>query len=301
MAPAIFGTAPMQHAFLVTAYRAPEALLELLDGLPAGSNAYVHYDRRSVLEPGMAARLAEHPAVRLLSRRYRVRWGGRAHLLAMLELCRAAVAETSNERLHLISGSDRVIVPDDRFFVFFEGTPQAEYITHFPLPTPYWRNGGLDRLIRYHPMDLLDLRSPRQRKLRDLLLRAQQRLGIERSLPNGPRLMGGSSWWSLSRTCVAEVLDLSDRDPALLRRLRWTHVPEEFFFPTLVMASSCASLVVNDNLRYIDWTPRDGHNPAVLDERDLEAITSSGKLFARKLEHPTSTKLIQALKARRNA
>jgi hypothetical protein len=291
----------MQHAFLVTAYRAPEALLELLDGLPAGSTAYVHYDRRSVLEPEMAARLEEHPAVRLLSRRYGVRWGGHAHLLAMLELCRAAAADRANDRLHLISGSDRLVVSDATFLDHFERKPEAEYIVHFPLPTPFWRGGGLDRLVHYHPMDLLDLRSERQRKLRDLFLRVQQRLGIQRTLPSSPRLMGGSGWWSLSRSCVAEVLAWSDARPYLLRRLRWTHVPEEFFFPTVVMAGNHASNVVNDNLRYIDWVPRNGQNPAVLDERDLEAIRASGKLFARKLEHPTSSALMQALEALRKA
>jgi hypothetical protein len=289
----------MQHAFLVTAYRAPEALLELLDGLPAGSTAYVHYDRRSVLQPGMAARLERHPAVRLLSRRYRVRWGGHAHLLAMLELCRAAAADTDNDRLHLISGSDRVVVSDATFFGHFERDPEAEYIVHFTLPAPFWHGGGLDRLIHYHPLDLLDLRSARQRRLRDLLLRIQQRLGISRTLPHSPRLMGGSSWWSLTRASVAEALAWSDAHPHLLDRLRWTHVPEEIFFPTVFMAGSHAAHVVNDNLRYIDWVPRDGHNPAVLDERDRDAIIASGKLFARKLEHPTSTALLHELKALR--
>ncbi|MEZ4756828.1 MAG: beta-1,6-N-acetylglucosaminyltransferase [Flavobacteriales bacterium] len=289
----------MRHAFLITAYRDPEALLELLDGLPAGSTAYVHYDRRSDLSSAMAARLQGHGAVRYWTRRHRVRWGGRAHLLAMLELSRAAVKDGAAERLHLISGSDRVVVPDTTFFAHFERAPDAEYLVHFALPTPYWRGGGLDRLTHYHPLDLLDLRSVRQRRLRDLFLRLQHRMGIHRPLPKDVPLFGGSSWWSLSRTCVAEVLALSDAHPALLRRLRWTHVPEEIFFPTLVMAGASAARAVNDNLRYIDWVPRDGRNPAVLDERDLTAIVASGKLFARKLERPTSSGLIQALNALR--
>lgn len=289
----------MRHAFLITAYRDPEALLELLDGLPAGSSAYVHYDRRSVLAPDMAARLRNHGAVRYWTRRHRVRWGGRAHLLAMVELCRAAVKDAAAQRLHLISGSDRLVVPDATFLAHFERAPEAEYLVHFNLPTTYWRGGGLDRLTRYHPLDLLDLRSARQRSLRDLLLRLQDRMGIHRPLPKDLPLFGGSSWWSLTRSCVADALALSDAHPALLRRLRWTHVPEEIFFPTLVMAGASAARVVNDNLRYIDWVPRDGHNPAVLDERDLPAIMASGKLFARKLEHPTSSGLIHALNALR--
>lgn len=78
-----------------------------------------------------------------------------------------------------------------------------------------------------------------------------------------------------------------------------THVPEEVFFPTLVMASSFAGRVVNDNLRYMDWVPRNGNNPAVLDMSDAERIVRSGKLFARKLDRPVSSSLMEHLAALR--
>jgi hypothetical protein len=291
----------MQHAFLITAYRDPEGLLALLDDLPRGCTAYIHYDRRADLDPTMAERISKHPAVRLLDRRHKVRWGGHAHLRAMLDLCRAAIGDSTLERLHLISASDRLVVSDATFFAHFERSPEAEYLEHFDLPCPYWYGGGLNRLVHYHPNDHLDMRSARHRRLRDNILRIQQLIRFQRPLPRGLALKGGSSWWSLTRTCVAEVLAWSDAHPAFYRRLRWTHVPEEIFFPTLVMASSRAAHVANDNLRYIDWVARDGHNPAVLDERDLQAIVTSGKLFARKLDHPTSTALLHELKALRKA
>ena len=285
----------VQHAFLITAYRDPAALLELLRSLDPSGPVYLHIDRRSSFSADELKALSEYPTVRYVSRQYRVRWGGRAHLLAMLDLARIAVSEGRAERLHLISGSDRPVVPHAEFRAFFEQRPTTEYLLHFPLPTPYWKGGGLDRLTRYHPLDLLDLRSDRQRRLRDLFLEVQSRLGISRSISHLPPLFGGSSWWSLTRNCVQEVLRVVDARPDLLRSLSMTHVPEEVLFPTLVMNSPFASFVVNDHLRYMDWTPRDGNNPAVLDMRDLDAIKRSGKLFARKLDHPASTALIRAL------
>jgi hypothetical protein len=291
----------VKHAFLITAYRDPEALLELLRSLEPLGTAYLHIDRRSRFSERDLHALSAHPTVRLLSRRYRVRWGGRAHLLAMLELARAAVRDGQAERFHLISGSDRTVVPNAVFRAFFEERPTAEFLLHFPLPTPYWKGGGLDRLTRYHPLDLLDLRSERQRRFRDLLLRFQARMGISRSITHLPPLHGGSSWWSLTSGCVQDVLRQIDARPEIIRSLWMTHVPEEVLFPTLVMNGPYAQLVVNDHLRYMDWNPRDGHNPAVLDMRDLDAIKRSGKLFARKLDHPTSTALIHALEDLRKA
>ena len=290
----------VKHAFLITAYRDPEALLELLRSLDPLGAVYLHIDRRSRLSERDLHALATYPTVRLLSRRYRVRWGGRSHLLAMLELARAAVRDGQAERLHLISGSDRPVVPQAVFRAFFEERPTAEFLLHFPLPTPYWKGGGLDRLTRYHPLDLLDMRSEHQRRFRDLLLRAQARMGISRSVKHLPPLFGGSSWWSLTSGCVKDVLRQIDARPEIIRSLWMTHVPEEVLFPTLVMNGPYAPMVVNDHLRYMDWIPRDGHNPAVLDMRDLDAIKRSGKLFARKLDHPTSTALIHALEDLRN-
>lgn len=285
----------VKHAFLITAYKDPAALLELLRCLDQNGVVYLHIDKRSALSNEALEALRQYPCVRLLSRKFKVRWGGLSHVKAILELCRAAVTDGKADRLHLLSGSDRPIVPTEAFRSFFEAHQSSEFLLHFPLPTPYWKGGGLDRLTLYHPLDVFDLRSPRQRALRDLFLRLQVKVGVHRSLEGLPPLFGGSTWWSLTRDCVAQLLDQLANSPGILHRLQMTHVPEEVLFPSLIMNSAYADRVINDHLRYIDWNPRDGHNPAVLDLRDLDAIRSSGKLFARKLEHPTSTTLMKTL------
>ncbi len=111
-------------------------------------------------------------------------------------------------------------------------------------------------------------------------------------------MYGGSTWWSLSRACVSHLLNECAKNPSYLRRFAHTHVPEEIFFQTLIMASPYAKFVVNDNLRYVDWVARNGNNPAVLDLTDLDKVLASGKLFARKLITPMSQGLIDALRER---
>jgi hypothetical protein len=285
----------MQHAFLITAYKDVPALERMVGHLGPHALVYIHLDRRSRVPRAQVDALRALPTVRLLSRRHRVNWGSTAHLRAILLLAQAAVKDGQAEYLHLISGSDHPLLHHARFDVWMEAQRGNEFLEHFPLPTTYWREGGLDRLLRYHPLDLIDIRKPRRKALIDLLMRLQARLGISRSLKGLPPLHGGSTWWSMSRACVAHVLDRLARQPQLMARFAHTRCGEEILFQTLVLDSPFAGRVVNDNLRYIDWHTRNGSTPAVLDITDQERLPTSGKLFARKLESPVSDELIAAL------
>jgi len=286
----------MQHGFLITAYRDIEGLLALIADLGPEAHVFVHLDRKALLSKSELDHVKALPTLRFLSRRYAVNWGSRDHLLSIIELARAAAKDERIDYLHAISGSDRPLVPWFEFNTFFERNGGSEFIEHFPLPTRYWNGGGLDRLTLYHPLDLLDVRTPHQKRSLDLLLMMQGKLGVRRSLRGLPPLFGGSTWWSLSRACVSHLLKGSDSNPGYLRRFRHSHVPEEVFFQTLIMASPFAKHVVNDNLRYVDWVARNGNKPAVLDLSDLDKVLASGKLFARKLMQPTSQGLIDALR-----
>lgn len=284
------------HAFLMTAYQDPEGLAGLVDDLGPAALVFIHYDRKARLSSTDEARLRRSPTVVHFSRRYKVNWGGHAHLKAILHLIRTALEERSVQRLHLITGSDRPIVPPARFKAFFEQRPASEFIQYFPLPTPYWKGGGIDRLTLYHPLDLFNAKDPIQKKLLDLTIHIQRRLGISRSMNGMPPLFGGSTYWSLTRDCLSYVMHRCDERPEFLHRLRFTHVPEEIFFQSLIMDSPFADNVVNDNLRYVDWNKRNGSTPAILDLTDLDRILASGKLFARKLQGPISKGLLNALR-----
>lgn len=285
----------MVHAFLITAYKDVPRLEELVRALGHDAHVYIHLDRRSRVPRQHLQALLRMDSVNALSRRYAVRWGSFAHLQAILHLARLAVGDGQADMLHVISGSDQPLRAPAAFNAWMEDHLGREFLEHFPLPTPYWRNGGLDRLEYYHPLDLIDVKRGNNRQLVNRLVRLQQMLGIRRSVQGLPPLYGGSTWWSLSRACVAHVLHRLDREPRLLRRFAHTHCPEEILMPTLVMDSPFAPHVVNDNLRYIDWRKRNGNVPAVLDRDDLTALRASGKLFARKLERPISNDLLAAL------
>lgn len=288
----------MVHAFLITAYKDVPRLIALVRALGPEAHVYIHLDRKSVVPKAQLDALLAEENVNMVSRRYRVNWGGTAHLKAILHLARSAVKDGEADYLHAISGSDQPLLAPAAFDAWMETYRGQEFMEHFPLPTPHWRNGGLDRIEQYHPLDWIDVKRGNNRLWVSRLVRLQQRLGIRRSTRGLPPLHGGSTWWSLSRACVAHMLQRLENEPRLLRRFAHTHCGEEILVQTLVLSSPFAPHVVNNNLRYVDWRKRNGSIPAVLGMDDLDRVLNSGKLFARKLERPVSDGLLAELERR---
>ncbi|MDQ3100988.1 MAG: hypothetical protein M3R08_06350, partial [Bacteroidota bacterium] len=202
----------MRHAFLITAYKDPDALVELIDDLGSGAAIHIHWDRRSPLTKEEFQRITSKKQVKTFSRRYKVNWGSTRHLRALLELSRKALLDPDVQRLHALSGSDRPIIPLRQFDVFFAEHEQSEFISGSPLPSANWQGGGLQRLTLYHPLDFLDVKRLNHARLRNLLLKLQRLFKVERSIKDLPPLHGGSTRSSISRGLLPHVLHLVDGD-----------------------------------------------------------------------------------------
>jgi len=77
--------------------------------------------------------------------------------------------------------------------------------------------------------------------------------------------------------------------------LRFSEVPEEVFFQTILMHSNFRDDVVKDNLRFTLWQVKNGSFPGILDESDYESIRNSNAVFARKIDSAFSLKLIERI------
>jgi len=70
------------------------------------------------------------------------------------------------------------------------------------------------------------------------------------------------------------------------------------FFQTLLLNSPLKDRIVNDSLRYIEWH-RPGKKPATLRADGFDALRSSSKLFARKLDMDVDSDMIDKHPLRR--
>ena len=90
---------------------------------------------------------------------------------------------------------------------------------------------------------------------------------------------GGGAYWCLARPLVDYVAAVRRRRaPTTCGSSERVLIPDELFFQTLIMNSPLRDTVVNDNLRYLDWSREPA--PAVLGVGDLDgcsAPTSSSR------------------------
>jgi len=281
----------MKLAYIISAYKNPEQLIRLVHALDGSSTSFwVHVDKRSddSLFRQMACGLSDVGSVRFVPR-HRCSWGGFGHVAATLEGIDAI--ERSGEDVDyviLATGQDYPIKANDRINAFLEDHAGAAFLEHFPLPHADWQNGGLDRIRAWH------FRIMR----RHVRIPPSAALPIGRRFPSGFAPFGGSSYWCLPRECVRYIHQMTQKNQALVRFFKSVDVPDEIFFQTVLLNSPYREIIVNDNLRYIDWKDPTAGSPAVLTTADFSALAESPKLFARKFDERVDAEILDMIDER---
>lgn len=109
--------------------------------------------------------------------------------------------------------------------------------------------------------------------------------GIPRDFISGARPFIGTQWKAVTRGFCEFVC----HDPTVDRYKRFyegSFIPDESFFQTVIMNNANQGLIVNDDLRMIDWIP-DGDiklRPRNYGVPDIGRLKSSPDLFARKFD-----------------
>ena len=85
-----------------------------------------------------------------------------------------------------------------------------------------------------------------------------------------------------------------DNNPDLQHFCYFTWGSDEFLIPTIIMNSPFKSQVINNNLRFIDWS-LGGSNPKILTEEDIEALKKTDRFIARKFDIKINTKILDLL------
>ena len=97
----------------------------------------------------------------------------------------------------------------------------------------------------------------------------------------------GLVWLSLPREAARYAVE-APQNRRLLRRLRYTYIPEEFYFQNAFEGTPWAEKITGNALRFSIWDEPERGTPALLEERDLPAIDASGCVFCRKVNAGTA-------------
>lgn len=293
----------MKQAILITAYKDPRQLLDLIGQFETENfNIYIHWDKKQKFDKALLIEIKNTLNVRYIETKYKINWGGVNQLKACLHLSELALQNKQNELFHTLSGQDFPVQSAKRFMEIAENAriDRKNYLECIKLPNnSFGSDGGMHRVRYFNFYDLFNYR--KSEKWVKLLIRIQRKVKFQRSLKNfGGQLYGGSNWWSLTRGCLQYIIDYNRRNPNYLKRFKFTFAAEELYFQTIIMNSDLKSTIVNNNLRYIDWSSGRGGYPAYLSEIDYNNIIESGAIFARKIDFGTGQSLINKLKEYRN-
>jgi hypothetical protein len=269
-------------ALLVLAYREPEVLRAAIPIYKAaGCDIFVHLDRKAD-QRDFAARLGEAAGVcRFVDRRASVFWAGFSMIEAELSLILTAMAERHYERFVLISDDtfplltpqalgaylaedyDRVMLrklaPDDPFMTrydrFFFLDHQATALLGRPI-----ESAAVDQLM-------LD----RMADIQNAMRRGKKKIDV----------YYGSQWWSITRTSMEQILGRLEEDTHLLESFRYSAVPDEIMFQSLIGNYVPISHVRNGPV-FVEWS-REPKPYVFRNAAELGSI--DGYAFARKFSH----------------
>ena len=277
------------HAMIITAYQDYESLKTMVSALSARALCFVHIDAKSAITDAMTTELDGLENVRAI-RKYQINWGSIYHLHALLDLCQMALEDERVTHMHLISAQDFPTMSADDFERYFEGDDrihmQRLVTKDYPVLAHRYEHFHFMHLINYRDM------SERTQNWVGRIDRWQEMLHIRRRV-NVP--YKGLIWVTLPRA-AAEHAVFAKKNRALLRKLRYTYIPEEFYLQNAFADTAFEKKITGRELRFSIWDEPQRGTPALLEESDLARIDASGCVFCRKVK--TGSALYRVLEDR---
>jgi hypothetical protein len=252
-----------------------------------GCPVVVHLDRAvpPAAAAAFAAALGPLPGVSL-SPRHRCEWGTWG-IVAATQAAAAQMLDRHPEVSHvfLASGACLPLRPAAALRDYLASRPGTDFIESATTADVPWTVGGLSE-------ERFTLRFPvswrRRRRLFDLLVRTQRRLGLRRRLPPGLEPHMGSQWWCLTRETLGAILADPNR-PLYDRWFRQVWIPDESYFQTMARRHSRRIESRSLTLSKFDFQGK----PHIFYDDHLQLLRRSDCFVARKI-WPRAERLYEA-------
>ena len=270
-------------AYLVLVHRFPEQFKRLFKSIHDPANHYlIHVDKNSgpELEADIRGFLAAYPNAEVLESKAAL-WGGYSLVDAELRgMARLLEMGQDWEVFINLSGQDFPLKTQKHIKAFLAQRRGQEFIKASDQQRV--RPDTMPRVQKY----VFELRN---RIVRTILSR--------RFLP-GARPYIGNQWMMVSRRFCEFVCHdkRADRYKAFYRH---TFIADEGFFQTVMMNTAEHGVVVQDDMRMIDWIP-DGDiklRPRTYVAQDAAALIASPDLFARKFDTGVDAGILDILES----
>jgi hypothetical protein len=265
----------MKVAHIILVHNKPLQLKRLLKSLEnAKCKAFVHLDHKCNFQE--FAFLKEHPFVELITDRQNVTWGGFSIVKAIMASIQQIIESTTRyDFINLISGQDYPLKSPEAFLSFLENNPGKVFM-EYHLPEHPWLEEAKQRLSLYHLTDFNFKGSTRLERLVNFFLPAQK-------MPAGFVFIGHSGWFTLDWESAAYVVDYFENKRSFIWKFKWSWGSDEILIQSILYNSPYQHKLVNNNLRYIDWS--EGKvSPKILTMADQKNLMTTDCFFGRKFD-----------------
>ncbi|MDR2971146.1 MAG: beta-1,6-N-acetylglucosaminyltransferase [Bacteroidales bacterium] len=276
----------MKVAYLILAHHEPEMLDKLISVLnKPKEQIFVHLDKKTDII--QFQNILEEKCI-FIEERLNVSWGSFSMINAELNLLRIAFEADKFDYYCLLSGCDLPIKPIHDFENYLIKNQRKEFIlcAESSRCSPYFQK-------RYKGFYFFENRNKWLLTLNYGVTKIQ-RFFYKRKPYNYQLMYFGSQWWTLSGNFIEYVLNFLEQNPAYTRYFRYTLIPDEMFFQTIIAHSPFFEQVTDDNLRLIHFT-KNIPNPIILTIEDKDVILQSKAFFARKFDLRKDKEIIDFL------
>ena len=274
----------MKIAHLILTYANPVQLKRLIDSLAhPDADFYVHVDLKTDIEPFLPL---ANSHVFFVNNRVKVYWGAYSIVQATVNSFYEILASRKKyDYVNLLSGQDYALKSADTIHEFFGRQTGKAFMDALLIDTE-WRE-ALPRLRKYHFVNY-------HFSGRYVLEKTLNLFAPARKMPNNLIPVGRSQWFTMSLKHIRFIVEYLQKHPEVQKFFELTWGADEIIFQTILYNSQYRDDIVNDNLRYIDWSEGKA-SPKTFTMDDFQPLMDSGKLFARKFSLKESAELLDEL------
>lgn len=284
------------QAVLIIAHKDVDQVVELAQKLRPTFKVIIHFDRKCPVKDEQK-RVLTTLGVQFFSK-ISVNWGSWSIGQVAVELMKKAMEDPTVTSIHLISGQDWPLKPVEKIRDFYEDNDRI-YMRHYKAAgTKKGHDNAIHWQQFYYNYDRINRHSffgkvyNRLSTWVQMLLRVNKlkRLGITLEIYTG------ANWCDLPRDAVQYCLKYFAEHENFRKMLKTGSFSDEFWVQTILCnAPQFKARIAPDYRRFVKWEHIHNSFPAILDERDYEAIINSDATFGRKFASPDSDRLKKML------
>lgn len=279
----------MRIAHLITVYKNPSQVERLIRAMTHDNfDFYIHLDGHVKMDE--YAYLEKLERVYFIKNKIKVVWGGYSFTQAIINSI-AEIINTGVEYgfINLMSSQDYPIKSVNQFYLYLKKYEGSSFVSYALPDEEAWWKETRTRLTHYNFNDY-------KFKGKYVVQRILNQIMPEREFPLPVKLYGSScaTWWTISTVCAQYIVDFMCTNKQLSAFMAHTWGGDEYLIPTLLMNSPHQHSIINDNLRYIDWS-LGGARPKLLTINDLEALKQSTRFLARKFDPELDSEVLNKI------